>query len=99
MHRERETFTGLLNISKHIIYLQESSDAALETIKKLSDYHETLEWSGDYQKQAASATSAAFVQVETEFQAIKLRLRSMDRRMQNVISLVSHSFYSGCRVY
>ncbi|KAL3433940.1 hypothetical protein BDV09DRAFT_186275 [Aspergillus tetrazonus] len=30
LHRNRESFTGLHNISKHIIYLQESSDAALE---------------------------------------------------------------------
>ncbi|KAL4957631.1 hypothetical protein BDW69DRAFT_155967 [Aspergillus filifer] len=90
LHRDRESFTGLLNISKHIIYLQESSDAALETIKKLSDYNGTLESSGNDQKRAASATSAAISQVETEFQSIKLRLRSMDRRMQNVISLSFH---------
>ncbi|KAL4798355.1 hypothetical protein BDV19DRAFT_356902 [Aspergillus venezuelensis] len=90
LHRERETFTGLLNISKHIIYLQESSDAALETIKKLSDYHGMLESSGNDHKRAASATSSALSQVETELQAIKLRLRSMDRRMQNVISLSFH---------
>ncbi|KAL4963042.1 uncharacterized protein BDV14DRAFT_177404 [Aspergillus stella-maris] len=90
LHRERETFTGLLNISKHMIYLQESSDAALETMKKLSHYHETLQSSGNDQKRAARVTKAAVTQVETEFQAIKLRLRSMDRRMQNVISLSFH---------
>ncbi|KAL4984177.1 hypothetical protein BDW68DRAFT_180912 [Aspergillus falconensis] len=35
LHRDRGSFTGLHNISKHIIYLQERSDAALETLKNL----------------------------------------------------------------
>ncbi|KAL4908528.1 hypothetical protein BDW74DRAFT_175210 [Aspergillus multicolor] len=91
MHLDRESFTGLHNISKHIIYLQESSDAALETVKNLRDNHadisirETKE-----QLNAWNATNRTLAQVEAEFQTVRLRLRSLDRRMQNVIALSFH---------
>jgi hypothetical protein len=38
-------------------------------------------------------TQKAITQVETEFETIRLRLKSLDRRMQNVISLVSTSLF------
>ncbi|KAL4923146.1 uncharacterized protein BDV17DRAFT_277947 [Aspergillus undulatus] len=91
LDRDRESFTGLHNISKQMIFLQESSDAALETIKNLTEYHAGLSPSGTEKERAAVRTTrTAITQVETEFQTVRLRLRSLDRRMQNVISLSFH---------
>ncbi|KAL4914969.1 hypothetical protein BDW62DRAFT_133890 [Aspergillus aurantiobrunneus] len=91
LDRERESFTGLHNISKHIIYLQESSDAALETTKNLSNYHDDLSpRSTEEERAAGRVTRRTITQVEAEFQTVKLRLRSLDRRMKNVIALSFH---------
>lgn len=87
---DRESFTGLHNISKHVIFLQESSEAALETVKNLARHHQDLSPRTTYEDQAAGqATRRTIAQVEAEFKGVKLRLRSLDRRMQNVIALVS----------
>ncbi|KAL2812566.1 hypothetical protein BDW59DRAFT_167780 [Aspergillus cavernicola] len=91
LNRDRESFTGLHNISKHIIYLQESSDAALETVKNLLNYHEDLSLKATEEERAAGrVTRRTITQVEAEFQTVKLRLRSLDRRMKNVIALSFH---------
>ncbi|CBF81981.1 hypothetical protein AN5394.2 [Aspergillus nidulans FGSC A4] len=91
LHRDRESFTGLHNISKHIIYLQESSDAALETVKNLHHHHKDLSPSATEEERAAgNLTRRTMAQIEAEFQTVRLRLRSLDRRMQNVIALSFH---------
>ncbi|KAL4737204.1 hypothetical protein BDV11DRAFT_216836 [Aspergillus similis] len=91
LHRDRESFTGLHNISKHIIYLQESSDAALETVRNLHYHHKDLSPSATEEERAAGkVTRRTMAQVEAEFQTVRLRLRSLDRRMQNVIALSFH---------
>ncbi|KAL4757894.1 uncharacterized protein BDW70DRAFT_170923 [Aspergillus foveolatus] len=91
LHRDRESFTGLHNISKHIIYLQESSDAALETVKNLHRHHKDLSPSATEEERAAGKlTRRTMAQVEAEFQTVRLRLSSLDRRMQNVIALSFH---------
>ncbi|KAL4746680.1 hypothetical protein BDW72DRAFT_184499 [Aspergillus terricola var. indicus] len=91
LHRNRESFTGLHNISKHIVFLQESSDAALETVKNLHHHHKDLSPSATEEERAAGkVTRRTLAQVEAEFQTVRLRLRSLDRRMQNVIALSFH---------
>lgn len=39
---ERESLTGLHNVAKHVVHLQEGSDAILLTLRKLSAYHDSL---------------------------------------------------------
>jgi hypothetical protein len=87
LSHDRESFTGLHNISKHVIFLQESSEAALETVKNLARHHQDLSPKTTDQA-AGQATRRTIAQVEAEFKGVKLRLRSLDRRMQNVIALV-----------
>ncbi|OJJ56152.1 hypothetical protein ASPSYDRAFT_157429 [Aspergillus sydowii CBS 593.65] len=91
LSHDRESFTGLHNISKHVIFLQESSEAALETVKNLSRHHEEVSPKATLEEQAAGRTTRRTIaQVEAEFKGVKLRLRSLDRRMQNVIALSFH---------
>ncbi|KAJ5115935.1 hypothetical protein N7456_000283 [Penicillium angulare] len=87
---EREAFTGLHNIFKHIIFLQEGSEAILLTLNAFTICHQkSLGCASDDEKAAAQATHDALLQVETGFQAVNLRIKSLEKRMQNIISLVS----------
>ncbi|KAL2862623.1 uncharacterized protein BJX67DRAFT_385431 [Aspergillus lucknowensis] len=91
LSRDRESFTGLHNISKHIIYLQEGSDAVLMTVEGLSTLHDDFSGGATIdQLEAVRITRRTIAQVESEFQTIKLRVKSLDRRMQNVIALSFH---------
>lgn len=90
LSNDRESFTGLHNVSKHIIFLQESSDAILLTLKNLSAHHQNiLDKVHERGRHATEATQAMLSHVETQFQTAQLRLKSLEKRMQNVIALVS----------
>ncbi|KAL2831490.1 hypothetical protein BDW59DRAFT_140224 [Aspergillus cavernicola] len=87
---KRESFTGLHNISKHIIFLLEVPEAISLTLKAFAVHHRAfLDCANWDEKEAVQATQKALLQVETSFQAVNLRLKSLEKRMQNIISLVS----------
>ncbi|KAL6232498.1 hypothetical protein BDW75DRAFT_217716 [Aspergillus navahoensis] len=91
MDTERESFTALHNLSKHIIYLQESSEAILKTTKNLAACHEDLSPNISDEEQAAGrVTRRTLTQVQAEIETLAVRLRTLDRRMQNVIALSFH---------
>ncbi|KAL3471446.1 hypothetical protein BJX99DRAFT_250458 [Aspergillus californicus] len=92
LRHERESFPALHNISKHIIFLLEGSEAIPLTLRAFAARHQALlDRAGtDHEKEAAEATLKALLQVETSFQAVNLRLNSLEKRMQNTISLAYH---------
>ncbi|KAL4861262.1 hypothetical protein BDV12DRAFT_204180 [Aspergillus spectabilis] len=63
----------------------------LRIAKNLSFFHQDLSLARTERARSATrVTRQTIVQVEAEFEAISLRLRSLDRRMQNVIALSFH---------
>lgn len=92
LSEDRESFTGLHNVAKHIVYLQEGSDALLSTLRKIAAHHSSLRAkASDKHQQEMENTTSMLMQGETGCETVRLRLRSLDKRMQNTISLVSVS--------
>ena len=87
----KHDFVGLHNIAKHIIHLKENSDAASLTINHLQEFHREL-LKQPPQGQAAiptlKMTSQMLAQKGVQFEVWKLRMTSMQQRMQNIINLV-----------
>lgn len=97
MARNRESFTGLHNVSKHTLFLQEGAEAMLLTLKSLSRHHERfLEMVPDSDRLVAERAQGMLTHAETQFQSISLRLKSLEKRIQNIIALVclQYSFIS-----
>ena len=78
-------------MAKHIIYLKEGSDAAVLTMGHLREFHKELL---DQPPQGPDAmptmrlTSQMLAQKAVQFEVWKLRMASLEQRMQNVINLV-----------
>ena len=88
-HRD---FVGLHNLAKHIIHLREGSDAALLTISHLREFHQELVArppQGQRAMPTMCLTSQMLAQKAVQFEVWKLRITSLEQRMQNVINLVS----------
>ncbi|XRM46719.1 hypothetical protein ABZX51_009748 [Aspergillus tubingensis] len=89
--KDRESFTGLHNVSKHILFLQESAEATMLTLKKLSWHHQQiLENIPDGDRHATEMAQGMLTHVETQFQSIGLRLKGLEKRMNNIIALSFH---------
>jgi hypothetical protein len=90
----QQDFTGLHNLAKHIIFLKESSDAALLMAKEVCSHHRQLvvETASPQNDAAAPTRTNATQQMlhhkVTQFQSVCLRLTTLENRMQNVINLV-----------
>jgi Mg2+ and Co2+ transporter CorA len=63
------------NIAKHIIYVQEATTAALQTLNRMSQCH------------SRARPSDSLIYTETLFTSTSLRLNSLEKRMQNLINL------------
>ncbi|PYH64274.1 uncharacterized protein BO88DRAFT_491489 [Aspergillus vadensis CBS 113365] len=89
--KDRESFTGLHNVSKHILFLQESAEATMLTLKKLSWHHQQiLENIPDGDRHVTEMAQGMLTHVETQFQSISLRLKGLEKRMNNIIALSFH---------
>ncbi|GJP90844.1 uncharacterized protein AlacWU_03743 [Aspergillus niger] len=89
--KDRESFTGLLNVSEHILFLQESAEAAILTLKKLSWHHQQImEDVPDGDRHATEMAQGMLMHAETQFQSISLRLKGLEKRMDNIIALSFH---------
>ncbi|KAJ5760679.1 hypothetical protein N7520_007835 [Penicillium odoratum] len=89
--RGSESFTGLHNVSKHILFLQESSEAAMLTLKSMMCHHQRiLDTVSSSSHQATQAAQGMLAHTETQFQSIGLRLQSLEKRMANIIALSFH---------
>ena len=90
--RPRYDFVGLHNIAKHIIHLRESSQGATVITERFQEFHREL-LKHPPQGQAALPVMTLADQVLSQkviqMDAWKLRMQSLDRRVQNMINLVS----------
>lgn len=89
---DRHDFVGLHNIAKHIIYLKENSEAASMTMTHLETFHRALlihPPQGQDAMPTMHMTSQMLVQKAVQFEVWKLRMTSLQQRMQNVINLVN----------
>ena len=81
-------FVRLHYIAKNLIHLKEASDAILQTVK-----HMIQEQSGFFVSVSPGRrnASSALRYQQNLFESVNLRAVSMEKRMQNVINLVSSS--------
>jgi hypothetical protein len=76
-------------VAKHIIYLKEGSDAILLTVENMLAHHKyLLEMAGPSSTEAMEATQFRLKYKQGLFHSVNLRLRSLEKRMQNIINLV-----------
>ncbi|KAG4431382.1 hypothetical protein IFR05_013142 [Cadophora sp. M221] len=82
-------FVGLHMLSKHQIYLIEAADAAVATLDSLTEHHERV------MKSYAPASELAFRRTQNKFRhqrtmlkSTNFRLKSLEKRTQNIINLV-----------
>ncbi|KAI4192861.1 MAG: hypothetical protein LQ346_004127, partial [Caloplaca aetnensis] len=83
-------FVGLHNIAKHIIYLKENSEAASMTMTHLEALHRELlkrPPQGQDAMPTLHMTSQMLAQKAVQFEVWKLRMTSLQQRMQNIINL------------
>ena len=88
MHHD---FVGLHNTAKHIIHLQEGAEAAFLTASHLQDYHQEIVKEvpqGSITALSVRQTSRMLAQRVVQCEVWKLRMASLQQRMQNVINLV-----------
>ena len=79
-------------MAKHIIYLREGADAAALTMGHLQTFHrELLQQSPQGQEVMPTMrlTSQMLSQKAVQFEVWKLRITSLEQRMQNIINLVN----------
>ncbi|KAG2001109.1 hypothetical protein GB937_010497 [Aspergillus fischeri] len=95
--RYRESFTWLHDVSKHILFLQESAEATLLTLRNLSWHHgRILETVPDPDRHATETAQEMLAHAETQFQSTSLRLKSLEKRMDNIIALVCLIPFTDC---
>ena len=78
-------------MAKHIIYLKEGSEAALLTSSHLLEFHQELlkqPPQGEDAIPTMRLTNQMLKQKAVQFEVWKLRIASLERRVQNVINLV-----------
>ena len=79
-------------MAKHIIHLREGSDAAAMTMGHLQKSHQELLKQPPQDQDAMPTmrlTSQMLAQKAVQFEVWKLRVTSMEQRMQNIINLVT----------
>jgi hypothetical protein len=78
-------------MAKHIIYLKEGSDAAVSTASHLQKFHQELlkqPPQGQDAMPTMRLTSQMLAQKAVQFEVWKLRMTSLQQRIQNIINLV-----------
>jgi hypothetical protein len=79
-------FVGLHNVSKHIAYLNEAADALLLIVEDMRVQSRALPCATDAGH--VEEIVAALAYQKGLFHSGNLRLKSLDKRMQNIINLV-----------
>ncbi|PGH17453.1 hypothetical protein AJ79_01053 [Helicocarpus griseus UAMH5409] len=88
----RHDFAGLHNVHKLIIYMSECSSAVMHTLTHLRERHREAMAGAQLQessRKTMARTQGMLALVETRFETARLRVASLDRRMENLIGLVS----------
>lgn len=90
MEKHDFDFVGMHNISKHITYLKESSNAAVSTANRICEHHQ--EFMERHQSQSTSqamrAVHGLLLHKRTLLEGCILRASSMENRTQSMINLV-----------
>ena len=84
-------FVDLHTMAKQIIYLKEGADAAILLIAHLQAFHKDLlnqPPQGEDAMPTMRLTNQMLAQKAVQFEVWKLRMASMEQRMQNIINLV-----------
>ena len=79
-------------MAKHIIFLKEGSDAVGLTMTHLQAFHQDLVKQppqGHNAMPTMRLTSQMLAQKAVQFEVWKLRMTSLEKRMQNIVNLVS----------
>ena len=85
-------FVGLHNLAKHLIFFREASEAAMSTVKGLHRRHKDLFRTlpqDSASTQIMNEVDELLLQKITQFGVLVLRTAATEKRMQNIISLVS----------
>ena len=88
-------------MAKHIIYLKEGSDAAALTMGHFQEFHKDLLKQPPQGQDATPTmrlTSQMLGQKAVQFEVWKLRMTSLEQRMQNIINLVGNSRYHASKI-
>ena len=88
-------FVGLHNLAKHLIFFKEASEAAMSTVKNLHARHKDLFKAPPQDPtsiQIINEVDEMLLQKVTQFEVLVLRTTATEKRMQNMISLVSREF-------
>lgn len=85
-------------MAKYIIYLKESAEATFSMSQRMLTHHDKVllahpRQPGDDVKRATQRVHQMLAQKVTQFECWKIRMKSMQKRMDNVINLV-REFYS-----
>jgi len=80
-------FVGLHMLSKHQIYLLEAVDAVTATLESMRMHHERLTKASTSPIPAIQETEANFRYRKMLFKSTDLRLKSLEKRTQNMINL------------
>jgi hypothetical protein len=84
----RVDFVSLHNIAKYIIYLNEAADAMIFTLDGMRACHNVRNSQNLLGKALAPATDEGLRYRKGLFQSTQLRLKSIEKRMANIINLV-----------
>lgn len=80
-------------MAKHIIYLKEAAEATFSMSQRILTHHGEVLLShppqaGDDSKRTMQRVHQMLAQKVTQFECSKIRMESMQKRMENVINLV-----------
>lgn len=84
----RVDFVSLHNIAKHVIYLNEAADAMIFTLDGMRACHSARNSQNPLGRALAPATDEGLRYRKGLFQSTQLRLKSIEKRMANIINLV-----------
>jgi hypothetical protein len=86
-------FVLLHNLEKHVLHLKEGIEAIIYTVKSVQKAHHDLFKASNFGElaphPAIPATDKDLEYILGSFQALSLRVRSVETRVKNVINLVS----------
>jgi hypothetical protein len=75
-------------LSKHEIYLLEATEAVMATLESLRAHHEWVMGGPSSPSSAMSEIQASFRHRKSLFKSTDLRLKSLEKRTQNIVNLV-----------
>lgn len=94
-------FAGLHNISKHVIYLKEGTQAAVALVKHLSEGHQSLmgKVSSPERLELMRSVHELLLHKSSLLEGLALRIAGMESLAQNLINLVRKTLIFLCLIF